>query len=71
MCPVRAFAVWWAISRKKVHKLDGFVFRKRIGTNGISVDPTEGLTSQSFLECLRNNLLDISIDPRPYGIHSF
>ncbi|KIJ06234.1 hypothetical protein PAXINDRAFT_92328, partial [Paxillus involutus ATCC 200175] len=28
-------------------------------------------TSQSFLECLRNNLLDISIDPCPYGTHSF
>jgi hypothetical protein len=28
-------------------------------------------TSQAFLECFRNNLLDIRVDPRPYGTHSF
>lgn len=28
-------------------------------------------TADSFLECFRNNLLDIGIDPRPYGTHSF
>ncbi|KAF8452164.1 hypothetical protein L210DRAFT_3366780, partial [Boletus edulis BED1] len=25
----------------------------------------------AFLECFRNNLLDIGIDPWPYGTHSF
>ncbi|KAF9232246.1 hypothetical protein BU15DRAFT_90696 [Melanogaster broomeanus] len=61
MCLVTAFAIWWN-SRQKVQNLDGFVFRKKIGTDS---------TSQSFLECFRNNLLDIGIDPRPYGTHSF
>jgi hypothetical protein len=28
-------------------------------------------TGESFLECFRNNLLGIGIDPRPYGTHSF
>lgn len=28
-------------------------------------------TAGSFMECFRNNLLDIGIDPRPYGTHSF
>ena len=28
-------------------------------------------TSESFLECFRNNLLDIKVDPRPYGTHLF
>ena len=26
---------------------------------------------EAFLECFRNNLLDVGIDPRPYGTHSF
>ncbi|KAG1796721.1 uncharacterized protein HD556DRAFT_1234145, partial [Suillus plorans] len=28
-------------------------------------------TSDAFLECFRNNLLDIGVDPHPYGTHSF
>jgi hypothetical protein len=28
-------------------------------------------TSEKFLELFRNNLLDIGIDPLPYGTHSF
>ena len=28
-------------------------------------------TSEQFLEMFRNNLLDIAIDPSPYGTHSF
>ncbi|KAG1885269.1 hypothetical protein F4604DRAFT_1676642 [Suillus subluteus] len=38
---------------------------------GVSANPHDGMTADSFLECFRNNLLDISIDPRPYGTHSF
>ncbi|KAF8417535.1 hypothetical protein L210DRAFT_3660271 [Boletus edulis BED1] len=57
MCPLRAFAIWWIIAQQQNEQLDGFVFRKR--------------TSAAFLECFRNNLLDIGVDPRPYGTHSF
>lgn len=28
-------------------------------------------TTQQFLELFRNNLLDVEIDPHPYGTHSF
>jgi len=28
-------------------------------------------TSEKFLEFFRNNLLDIHVDPLPYGTHSF
>lgn len=38
-----AFAIWWEISRQKVQNLNGFVFRKRIGTDSISVDPTDAM----------------------------
>ncbi|KAH7905012.1 hypothetical protein BJ138DRAFT_1018281 [Hygrophoropsis aurantiaca] len=71
MCPVRAFAVWWTIARERNRQLDGFVFRKKIGVDSVSVNATDGMSSESFLECFRNNLLDIGIDPRPYGTHSF
>ncbi|KAG1847318.1 hypothetical protein DFJ58DRAFT_717213 [Suillus subalutaceus] len=71
MCLVRMFAVWWVLARERCENLDGFVFRKKIGTDSISVNPTDGMTSDSFLECFRNNLLDIRVDPRPYGTHLF
>lgn len=45
MCPVTAFAIWWELSCQKVQNLDGFVFRKRIGIDSISVDPTDALVS--------------------------
>jgi hypothetical protein len=28
-------------------------------------------TTQQFLELFRNNLLDVNVDPAPYGTHSF
>lgn len=28
-------------------------------------------TADSFLQCFRNNLLDLNVDPRPFGTHSF
>jgi hypothetical protein len=28
-------------------------------------------TTEQFLEMFRNNLLDVGIDPHPYGTHSF
>ncbi|KAJ6622750.1 hypothetical protein B0H10DRAFT_2174975 [Mycena sp. CBHHK59/15] len=49
----------------------GFIFRKKVGRNGWSIIPSEGMSTDSFMEYFRNNLLDIGIDPRPYGTHSF
>lgn len=43
MCLLRAFAIWWVLSQEKIQDLDGLVFRKRIGTDSISVDPTDAL----------------------------
>ncbi|KAG1787906.1 uncharacterized protein HD556DRAFT_1246001 [Suillus plorans] len=71
MCLLRAFAIWWLLAHERHEDLNGFIFRKKIGVDGISVSPTDCMTSDSFLECFRNNLLDISVDPRPYGTHSF
>ncbi|KAI9572412.1 hypothetical protein HD554DRAFT_2202838 [Boletus coccyginus] len=62
ICPLCAFAN---------EQLNGFVFQKQVGSDGISINPTDGMTSAAFLECFCNNLLDIGVDPRPYGTHSF
>lgn len=43
MCLVRMFAVWWVLARERCENLDGFVFRKKIGTDSISVNPTDGM----------------------------
>ncbi|KAG1747416.1 hypothetical protein EDB19DRAFT_1894019 [Suillus lakei] len=64
MCLLQAFAIWWLLAHERHRELNGFIFRKKIGVDSIS-------TSDSFLECFRNNLLDINVDPRPYGTHSF
>ncbi|KAJ7791827.1 DNA breaking-rejoining enzyme [Mycena olivaceomarginata] len=49
---------------------DGYLFRKM--ASGDRVSPQNSpMTSDFFLEMFRNNLLDIRIDPYPYGTHSF
>ncbi|KAJ7839364.1 DNA breaking-rejoining enzyme [Mycena olivaceomarginata] len=55
ICPIRALAQWLYVSEIT----EGYLFRK--------MSPT----SEFFLEMFRNNLLDIGIDPYPYGTHSF
>ncbi|KAG1841548.1 hypothetical protein DFJ58DRAFT_718150 [Suillus subalutaceus] len=54
MCLLRAFAIWWLLAHEKHEDLNGFIFRKKIG------NIKRRKTSDSFLECFRNNLLDIS-----------
>ncbi|KAJ7737404.1 hypothetical protein B0H14DRAFT_3117790 [Mycena olivaceomarginata] len=58
LCPVRALAEWLKVSGIT----DGYLFRKMASGDR---------TSDFFLEMFRNNLLDIRIDPYPYGTHSF
>ncbi|KAJ3530099.1 hypothetical protein NM688_g7757 [Phlebia brevispora] len=52
------------------HTLDGFMFRKKLGGT-FSQQPADRMSADSFLQCFRNNLLDIGEDPRPFGTHSF
>ncbi|KAI0327609.1 hypothetical protein GY45DRAFT_1347652 [Cubamyces sp. BRFM 1775] len=40
-------------------------------THGYTSLTSLSQSSESFVECFRNNMVDISIDPRPYGTHSF
>ncbi|KAL0564541.1 hypothetical protein V5O48_017503 [Marasmius crinis-equi] len=66
LCPVRAFAEW--INTTKIKK--GYLFPKLTKTDCLHLNDAP-MTSQQFLEGFRNNLIDISIDPAPYGTHSF
>ncbi|KAE9382833.1 hypothetical protein BT96DRAFT_845011, partial [Gymnopus androsaceus JB14] len=50
---------------------EGFVFRKMSSGDRHSADSTKHMSSEQFLAAFRNNLLDIGIDPSPYGTHSF
>ncbi|KZV72098.1 hypothetical protein PENSPDRAFT_742880 [Peniophora sp. CONT] len=51
--------------------LKGFVCRKRMNNGRPNDDPDAAMSSTSFLNCLRCNLLEVGEDPRPYGTHSF
>ncbi|KAL0566138.1 hypothetical protein V5O48_015880 [Marasmius crinis-equi] len=66
LCPVRAFAEW--INTTKIKK--GYLFPKLTKTDRLHLNDVP-MTSQQFLEGFRNNLIDIGIDPAPYGTHSF
>ncbi|KAF9522567.1 hypothetical protein CPB83DRAFT_95005 [Crepidotus variabilis] len=37
----------------------------------INTNPERAMSSEQLLEVLRNNLIDIGINPAPYGTHSF
>ncbi|OBZ78715.1 hypothetical protein A0H81_00663 [Grifola frondosa] len=71
MCPIRAFAKWSDTCKQLGIPRSGYVFRKKIGNNMVSANPADAMSSEGFLECFRNNLLDVKIDPRPYDTHSF
>ncbi|KAK7043085.1 hypothetical protein VNI00_008439 [Paramarasmius palmivorus] len=65
LCPVRAYAEWI----DALNEEEGYVFRRMKGDRMGPAD--QAMTSQQFLEGLRHNLLDVGIDPAPYGTHSF
>ncbi|KAJ7618074.1 DNA breaking-rejoining enzyme [Roridomyces roridus] len=69
LCPVRALAEWLEVL-EAAGVYDGYLFRKVGASDRISVD-NEHMTSETFLEMFRNNLVDIRIFPAPYGTHSF
>ncbi|KAG1834301.1 hypothetical protein DFJ58DRAFT_869142 [Suillus subalutaceus] len=66
LCPVRALAAW--LKESKV--TSGYLFRKIASGDRIS-EANSPMSSEQFLELFRNNLLDVDIDPTPYGTHSF
>ncbi|KAF8814125.1 hypothetical protein BYT27DRAFT_7250346 [Phlegmacium glaucopus] len=66
LCPVRALADW--ISASSI--TSGYVFW-RMATGDRPVANNTPMTSEQLLEMFRNNLVDIGIDPSPYGTHSF
>ncbi|KAI9068795.1 hypothetical protein FKP32DRAFT_1560972 [Trametes sanguinea] len=66
MCPVRALAQWLMVSNIRA----GYVFPP-ISSGGQIGSSESHIGSEKFLELFRNNLLDIFIDPYPYGTHSF
>ncbi|KAG1833269.1 DNA breaking-rejoining enzyme [Suillus subalutaceus] len=63
---VRALAAW--LKESKV--TSGYLFRKIASGDRIS-EANSPMSSEQFLELFRNNLLDVDIDPTPYGTHSF
>ncbi|KAJ7652342.1 DNA breaking-rejoining enzyme [Mycena polygramma] len=66
LCPVRALTAWLACSRiTKGYLFPTITLRDQIG------DSSRPMKSEKFLEMFRNNLLDIGLDPYPYGTHSF
>ncbi|KAH7904261.1 DNA breaking-rejoining enzyme [Hygrophoropsis aurantiaca] len=66
ICPVRALGDWVRASKSNT----GYVFRKIMSGDRVS-EANVPMTTEQFLELFRNNLLDIRIDPHPYGTHSF
>ncbi|TFK83442.1 hypothetical protein K466DRAFT_498475, partial [Polyporus arcularius HHB13444] len=66
--PVAAWARWWLIWERMGLKHSGYVFRSRRGFDQFSSDPMDAM---SFRACFQNNLADIGIDGRPFGMHSF
>ncbi|OSD07467.1 hypothetical protein PYCCODRAFT_1358583, partial [Trametes coccinea BRFM310] len=72
MDAVDAFARWINICKgMHIDCQRGYVFRPRAHFDGVSLELDKAMSSDSFLECFRNNMVDISIDPRPFGMHSF
>ncbi|KAJ7649395.1 hypothetical protein DFH06DRAFT_996316, partial [Mycena polygramma] len=72
LCPVRAYAAWLDASKIT----DGFLFPKIGAGDKLMTDKRSTLmpvlkSSTEFLEIFRNHLLDIGVDPYPYGTHSF
>lgn len=82
ICPVRALANW--ISASQI--TEGFVFRRMMSGDrpNLSNKPMVHIcfqlkshnlilyqTSEQFLSMFRHNLMDIAVEPGPYGTHSF
>ncbi|PPQ73184.1 hypothetical protein CVT24_010015, partial [Panaeolus cyanescens] len=66
LCPVRALANW--IKMSKISQ--GYLFRRIVSGDRPSASD-KPMTSEQFLLMYRHNLMDIGVEPGPYGTHSF
>ncbi|THH03535.1 hypothetical protein EW146_g10421 [Bondarzewia mesenterica] len=66
LCPVRALSEWLFVSQIN----EGYIFCRIMSGDRVAVANTP-MSTEQFLEMFRNNLLDVGIDPHPYGTHSF
>ncbi|KII83178.1 hypothetical protein PLICRDRAFT_119728, partial [Plicaturopsis crispa FD-325 SS-3] len=67
LCPVRGVSQWLLTSQLK----RGYLFPAMRSGDRIAEDNSVPMTTEQFLELFRNNLIDIKVDPHPYGTHSF
>ncbi|KAF8871192.1 hypothetical protein CPB84DRAFT_1818238 [Gymnopilus junonius] len=66
LCPVHALGEWMKASKIT----SGYIFQKIASGDRPDADD-KPMTSEQFLELFHNNLLDVGVDPIPYGTHSF
>ncbi|PIL29089.1 hypothetical protein GSI_09137 [Ganoderma sinense ZZ0214-1] len=71
LCPVRAISTWWQLFQEMNLEPKGCVFCSRVLYDALNYSATQGMSSASFLNCFRRNMVEVGIDPRPYGTHSF
>ncbi|KAJ7771282.1 hypothetical protein DFH07DRAFT_734691, partial [Mycena maculata] len=67
LCPVRAYCRWLVVSGI----WEGPLFPKIGAGDQLMTDKNVSMSSAEFLEMFRNHLIDVDIDPYPYGTHSF
>ncbi|KAJ7740061.1 hypothetical protein DFH07DRAFT_965548 [Mycena maculata] len=67
LCPVRAYCRWLVVSGIR----EGPLFPKIGAGDQLMTDKNVSMSSAEFLEMFRNHLIDVDIDPYPYGTHSF
>ncbi|EIW59001.1 uncharacterized protein TRAVEDRAFT_123077, partial [Trametes versicolor FP-101664 SS1] len=68
LCPVRALRDWISVFRPG--KASDYLYPPMRAGDRIG-EADRHISADAFLEFFRNNLLDIGIDPLPYGTHSF
>ncbi|KAG1790223.1 uncharacterized protein HD556DRAFT_1433459 [Suillus plorans] len=65
---IQPFHLWSLLFESKI--TSGYLFQKIVSSDCIA-EANSAMSSEQFLELFCNNLLDINIDPAPYGTHSF
>lgn len=66
ICPLRALFAWLEAS----NYTSGYVFRRIAKTGCVSSNPRKHLSFSDCMEMFRYRLLDIGLDPQPYGKYS-
>ncbi|KAJ7755954.1 hypothetical protein B0H16DRAFT_1315486, partial [Mycena metata] len=65
LCPVRA--LWYWINASRI--TSGFLFRPITKFGSVS-RTNKSMSTTAFLKLFRMNLMDVDVDPAPYGTHS-